>query len=108
MYTSIDRTFLCRRKSVPNVRSALDSRTSTRPCGQGGEFGKLHCKLGHTVGSNPSLDAVSQKREFFTCLPETIGYSAPATPKIGAWRLVANLQKPAIGGPFWGYYGRIL
>jgi hypothetical protein len=59
-------------------------------------------------GSNPSLNAVSQKREFFTCLPETIGYPAPAMPKIGAWRLVANLQKPAIGGPFWGYYGRIL
>ena len=44
--------------------------------------------------------AVSQKREFFKCLPETIGYFAPRMAKIGAQRLVGNSQKPAIGGPF--------
>jgi hypothetical protein len=29
-------------------------------------------------------------------------------PKIGAWRLVANSQKPAIGGPFCEYQGHVL
>jgi hypothetical protein len=44
--------------------------------------------------------AVSQKREFSKCPPETIGYFGLRMPKIGAWRLVANSQKAAIGGPF--------
>ncbi len=47
-----------------------------------------------------SLAAVSQKREFFKYLPETIGYFAPRMANIGAQKLVANSQKPAIGGPF--------
>jgi hypothetical protein len=47
--------------------------------------------------------AVSQKREFFKCQPETIGHFALRMPKIGAWRLVANSQKPAISGPFCKY-----
>src|SRR5450759_5219987 len=44
--------------------------------------------------------AVSQKRDFFWCPPETIGDFGLRMPKIGAWRLVANSQKPAIGGLF--------
>jgi hypothetical protein len=52
--------------------------------------------------------AISQKREFFKCPPETIGYFAPRMPKIGARRLVANSQKPAIGGPLCEYQGQFL
>jgi len=52
--------------------------------------------------------AVSQKREFFKCLPETIGYFAPRMANIGAQRLVANSQKPAIGGPFSERQGHFL
>jgi hypothetical protein len=34
--------------------------------GQDGEFGELHCKLGHAVQIEPGLPAaVSQKREYF-------------------------------------------
>jgi hypothetical protein len=49
---------------------------------------------------------ISQKREFFKSPPETIGYFAPRMPKIGARRLVANSQKPAICGPFCEYQGQ--
>jgi hypothetical protein len=42
--------------------------------------------------------AVSQKREFFKCRPETIGYFALRLPRIGAWRLVANSQKSPFAG----------
>jgi hypothetical protein len=52
--------------------------------------------------------AISQKREFFKCPPETIGYFAPRMPKFGARRLMANSQKPAIGGPFYEYHGQFL
>jgi hypothetical protein len=52
--------------------------------------------------------AVSQKREFFKCPPETIGYFAPRILKIGAWRPLAKSQKPAIGGPFCEYQGQFL
>ena len=55
-----------------------------------------------------SQAAVSRKREYFKCLPETGGYFALTMPKIGAWRLVANSQKPAIGGPFCEYQGHVL
>src|SRR5882762_22778 len=55
-----------------------------------------------------SLAAVSQKREFLKYPPETIGYFALRMAKIGAWRLVANSQKPAIGGPFCEYQGYFL
>src|SRR5260370_41006148 len=34
--------------------------------------------------------AISQKREFFKCPPETIGCLALRMPKIAAWRPVAN------------------
>jgi len=43
--------------------------------------------------------AVSQRREYFKCPPETIGDFAPEVAKFGAWRPIVNLQKPAIGGP---------
>jgi hypothetical protein len=56
----------------------------------------------------PSPAAVSKKREFFKYLPETIGYFSLRKPKSGAWRLAANLQKPAIGGPFCKYQGHYL
>jgi hypothetical protein len=52
--------------------------------------------------------AVSQKREFSKCPPETIGYFGLRMPKNGAWRLVANSQKPAIGGPFCERPGRFI
>jgi hypothetical protein len=69
----------------------------------------LHCKLGHAVQIEPGLRPQSpKKREFFKCPPETIGYFAPRMPKIGARRLVANSQKPAIGGPFCEYQGQFL
>jgi hypothetical protein len=74
--------------------------------GQGGEFGELHCKLGHAVQIEPVLrPQVSEKREFFKYPPETIGYFAPELTKFGVWRQTANLQKPAIGGPFWHFRG---
>jgi hypothetical protein len=49
---------------------------------------------------------VSQKREFLKYLLETIGYFALRMPKIGGWRPVANLRKPAICGPLCEYQGR--
>jgi ABC-type nitrate/sulfonate/bicarbonate transport system ATPase subunit len=49
--------------------------------------------------------AVSRKREYFKCPPETIGDFAPAAPNFGARRPIANSQKPAIGGHFLGYKG---
>jgi hypothetical protein len=52
--------------------------------------------------------AVSQKREYFKCPPETIGYSARKLPELGVWRHTTNLQKPAIGGPFRHYRGSSL
>src|ERR1700682_6607392 len=52
--------------------------------------------------------AISQKREFFKCPPETIGHFAPRMPKIGVRRLVANSQKPAIGGAFYELSGTVL
>jgi hypothetical protein len=61
-----------------------------------------------TADRTGSPAAVSQKREFFKCPPETIGYFAQKMPKIVAWRLVANSQKPAIGGPFCEYQGHFL
>src|SRR6202022_2038372 len=42
--------------------------------------------------------AVSRKREYFKCPPETIGDFAPAATNFGARRPTANLQKHAIGG----------
>jgi len=64
-------------------------------------FDELHCKLGpRSADRTRSPAAVSQKREFFKYLPETIGYFAPRMANIGAQKLVANSQKPAIGGPF--------
>jgi hypothetical protein len=42
--------------------------------GQGGEFGEWHCKLGHAVQiETQSSVAVSQKREYFKYLAETVG-----------------------------------
>ena len=55
-----------------------------------------------------STAPVSKKREFFKCPPETIGHLAVRMPKIRAWRLVTNSQKPAIGGPFCEYQGHFL
>src|ERR1019366_9263966 len=53
----------------------------------------------------PSPVAVSRKREYFKCPPETISDFAPAAPNFGARRPIANSQKPAIGGHFLGYRG---
>ena len=61
-----------------------------------------------SVDRTRSLVAVSQKREYFKYSPETIGYFALRMPKIGAWRLAANSQRPAIGGPFCEYNGHFL
>jgi len=52
--------------------------------------------------------AVSAKREYFKYPPETIGDLALEVAKFGAWRPRANLQKPAIGGHFFYYWGQIL
>ena len=38
--------------------------------------------------------------------PETFGNFAPPLPKSGGWRRFAELEKPAIGGPFYEYQGR--
>src|SRR6202158_6554641 len=43
----------------------------------------------------------SQKREYFKCRLETIGDFALRLLNFGAWRRRTNLQKPAIGGPFY-------
>jgi hypothetical protein len=42
--------------------------------------------------------AVSQKREYFNYLTETIGDFALRLRDFGAWRPSEKLQKPAIGG----------
>jgi hypothetical protein len=69
----------------------------------------LHCKPGRAVKIKPlSPGAASGKREFFKCPLETIGYFSLRMPKIGAWRLIANPQKPAIGGAFCEYQGSSL
>ncbi len=89
--------------------AAVLARRSQLAGGQGRELSELHCKLGQAMQIEPGLrPAVSQKREVFKCPPETIGYFAQKMPKIVAWRLVANSQKPAIGGPFCEYQGHFL
>jgi hypothetical protein len=37
--------------------------------------------------------------------PETFGVFAVKVDKYGAWRLITNSQKPAIGGHFSDYWG---
>jgi hypothetical protein len=70
------------------------------------EFGELHCKLGHEVLIELSLQCgVSRKREYFGMRPETFGLLAPQIAKSGAQRLSTELQKPAIGGRFLSSYG---
>ena len=67
------------------------------------------CQLGHAMQIElGSQAAVSRKREYFKCLPETIGYFALRMPKFGTRRLVTNSQKPAIGGPFCEYQKHFL
>jgi len=68
--------------------------------GQGGEFGELHCKLGHAVqiGPVPSPAAVSQKREFFKYPPETIGYFAPALPNLEPGDRLPIRKSPPLAG----------
>ncbi len=61
----------------------------------------MHCKLGHVVQIEPNLRPQSPKNgEFFKCPPETNGNFAERMRRIGDWRLDANTQKRAIGGPF--------
>ena len=55
-----------------------------------------------------SPDAVSQKWEYFGMWPETFGNFAPPLAKSGGWRRFAELEKPAIGGPFYEYQGHFL
>jgi hypothetical protein len=69
---------------------------------------KIPLRRPRSVDRTRSLVAVSQKREYFRYSLETIGYFALRMPKIGAWRLVANSQRPAIGGPFCEYNGHFL
>lgn len=69
---------------------------------------KYQCAGPRSVDRTRSLVAVSQKREYFKYSPETIGYFALRMPKIVAWRLAANSQRPAIGGPFCEYHGHFL
>jgi hypothetical protein len=57
--------------------------------------------------SNP-VSGRSLPKTGYKCPPETIGYFALRMPKIGAWRLVANSQRPAIRGPFCEYQGHFL
>src|SRR6202051_1630805 len=68
-------------------------------------FERRYCKLGHAVQIRTrSLATVSRNPEFSNCAPETIGYFSLRKPKIGTWRLAANLRKPAIGGALrWGW-----
>jgi hypothetical protein len=47
-----------------------------------------------------SPSSVSGKRELFNESPETFGIFGRLPRKLGAWRPVAELQKPAIGGLF--------
>jgi hypothetical protein len=63
------------------------------------------CTASRPLGVNRTRSpaAVSQKREFFKCPPETIGYFVLRMPRIGARRPVGSSQKPAIGGPFCEY-----
>jgi hypothetical protein len=56
-----------------------------------------------SAGRTRSPVAVSEKREFFKCLPETIGYFVLRMPEIEGWSLAANSQEPAVGGPFCEY-----
>ena len=51
--------------------------------------------------------AVSQKREYFKYWPETIGCSGPEVANTRARRPPTNSQKPAIGGHFRDYQGRL-
>jgi len=44
--------------------------------------------------------AISQKREFFKCPPETFGYFAPEVAKFGVRRPFTKSQKPTIGRHF--------
>jgi hypothetical protein len=72
------------------------------------EGAEILCAGPRRVDRTRSLVAVSQKREYFKYSPETIGYFALRMPKIEAWRLAANWQKPANGGPFCEYHGHFL
>ena len=68
-----------------------------------------HCQTGHAVPDRTrSPGAISQKREYSKCPPETIGFFALGMPNMAVQRLTANLQKPAIGGPFCEYQGNFL
>ena len=74
----------------PMIKSHLLVDVSARQCEFGipnlpaaTAFDELHCKLGpRSADRTRSPAAVSQKREVFKCLPETIGYFAPKLPKI--------------------------
>jgi hypothetical protein len=77
---------------IPNLPPAkaenLASYTATRP---------------RSADRTPVSGPVSRKREYFKYLPETIGDFAPTAAGFGARRLLADSQKPAIGGHFSAY-----
>jgi hypothetical protein len=50
--------------------------------------------------SNQSPAAVSQKRKFFKCPPETTGYFGRKMPQTGAWRL--SRKSPPLAALFCG------
>jgi hypothetical protein len=83
---------------APNQAFAIPAATIklTHYHGQGREFASsaTQCR------SNRSPAAVSRKREYFKYLPETISDFAPTTAGFGGRRLIADSQKPAIGGHF--------
>jgi hypothetical protein len=83
------------------VRLAVRARHSQFAGGHSGGFGDIRLQARpSSADRTQSPAAVSQKREFFKCPPETTGYFGRKMPQTGAWRLVPDSQKPAIGGLF--------
>jgi hypothetical protein len=79
-------------------RAAVRAGHCQFAAGQGREFGEP-CSADRTR----SPTAVSRKREYFKYPPETISDFAPTAAGFGARRLIADSQKPAIGGHFSAY-----
>ena len=68
--------------------------------GQGGEFGELHCKLGHAVQIGPVSGRGLPKTGIFQISAGDYRLFRAGIAKFGAWRQAPNSQKPAIGGHF--------
>jgi hypothetical protein len=67
------------------------------------------CVSRHAVWSEPSLQAESPENgNIPECGWRLSGVFGVKVVKYGAWRPIANSQKPAIGGHFSGYQGWFL